>query len=112
MDRKAPDRRFMCQASSIAFLANQDFDFNKLFKYGIPYLNSNEEEMLLKRFEEKQKLKEEKPDIISISDTDKPQIEEIWYIIYFLHFSPCLILLENFNRFKRNSFEKCLEVLR
>lgn len=68
----------MCQASSIAFLANQDFDFNKLFKYGIPYLNTNEEEKLIKRLEEKQKIREENQDVIPISDTDKPQIEEIW----------------------------------
>lgn len=79
MNRQAPDNRFMCQASSIAFLANQDFDFNKLFKQGIPYLNANEEEKLIKRMEEKQKLKEENnQDLIPISDNDKPQIEEIW----------------------------------
>lgn len=69
----------MCQTSSIAFLANQDFDFNKLFKYGIPYLRASEEEKLVKRLEEKQKIKEENNvDLIPISDNDKPQIEEIW----------------------------------
>lgn len=78
MNRHAADCRFMCQTSSIAFLANQDFDFNKLFKYGIPYLNANEEEKLVKRLEEKQKVKEENnQELIPISDTDKPQIEEI-----------------------------------
>jgi len=60
------------------FLANQDFDFNKLFKYGIPYLNANDEEKFMKRLEEKQKLKEENIETIPISDTDKPKIEEIW----------------------------------
>lgn len=79
MNRQALDSRFMCQASSIAFLANQDFDFNKLFKHGIPYLNASEEEKLVKRLEEKQKLKEENnQDFIPIPDSDKPQIEEIW----------------------------------
>ncbi|XP_072749603.1 poly(A)-specific ribonuclease PARN isoform X2 [Anoplolepis gracilipes] len=78
MNRLAPDCRFMCQTSSIAFLANQDFDFNKLFKYGIPYLRANEEERLTKRLEEKQKIREEySQDLILISDNDKPQIEEI-----------------------------------
>ncbi|XP_029680037.1 poly(A)-specific ribonuclease PARN-like [Formica exsecta] len=78
MNRHAPDCRFMCQTSSIAFLANQDFNFNKLFKYGIPYLRANEEEKLAKRLEEKQKIKEENnQDLIPISDNDKPQIEEI-----------------------------------
>lgn len=63
----------------MVFLANQDFDFNKLFKHGIPYLNINEEENLLKRMKEKQKQREEYLDAtISISDADKPQIEEIW----------------------------------
>lgn len=84
MNRQAPDCRFMCQASSIAFLANQDFDFNKLFKYGIPFLSANEEEKLIKRLEEKQKSREENNyDIIPISDTDKPQVEEIWYSYFF-----------------------------
>jgi len=79
MNRQAPDSRFMCQASSMAFLANQDFDFNKLFKHGIPYLSASEEEKLVKRLEEKQKLKEENnQDLIPIPDNDKPQIEEIW----------------------------------
>ena len=32
--RTAPDTRFMCQTSSIDFLTQQDFDFNKLFKEG------------------------------------------------------------------------------
>lgn len=79
MNRLAPDCRFMCQASSITFLVNQNFDFNKLFKYGIPYLNADEEEKLIKRMEEKQKQKEENHDqVIPMSDTDKTQIEEIW----------------------------------
>ncbi|XP_012226535.1 poly(A)-specific ribonuclease PARN [Linepithema humile] len=77
MNRQA-DCRFMCQASSIAFLANQDFDFNKLFKHGIPFLSANEEEKLIKRLEEKQKIREDNNyDVIPISDTDKPQVEEI-----------------------------------
>lgn len=79
MNRQTPDSRFMCQASSIAFLANQDFDFNKLFRHGIQYLSASEEEKLAKRLEEKQKLKEElNQDLIPIPDNDKPQIEEIW----------------------------------
>ncbi|XP_076653140.1 poly(A)-specific ribonuclease PARN isoform X2 [Halictus rubicundus] len=73
----APDSRFMCQASSIAFLSAQDFDFNKLFKLGIPYLTSSEEEKLVKRLEERQKSRDEVPELISISDEDKPQITEI-----------------------------------
>jgi len=77
INRQVTDTRFMCQSSSLIFLANKDFDFNKLFKHGIPYLTASDEEKLVKRLEEKRKMKEESY-IIPITDTDKPQIEEIW----------------------------------
>ncbi|KAG7212022.1 hypothetical protein KM043_011217 [Ampulex compressa] len=77
IDRTGPDCRFMCQTASINFLANQGFDFNKLFKHGIPYLTTSEEERLTKRLEERQKAREEVLESIPISDYDKPQIEEI-----------------------------------
>lgn len=32
--RPGPDRLFMCQSSSLDFLASQDFDFNKLIREG------------------------------------------------------------------------------
>ncbi|XP_014206531.1 poly(A)-specific ribonuclease PARN isoform X2 [Copidosoma floridanum] len=77
-NRTTPDCRFKCQASSIAFLANQGFDFNKLFKYGIPYLTKEEEEKLNKKLEEKQKARDEDEfDLIPIPDQDKSKIEEI-----------------------------------
>lgn len=44
--RQAPDRRFLCQSSSIDFLIHQGFDFNKLFKEGISYLTPSQEEAL------------------------------------------------------------------
>lgn len=62
----------------MSFLANQGFDFNKLFKDGIPYLTQNEQENLVKKMEEKQKMREEGLDYIQISEDDKPQIEDIW----------------------------------
>ena len=68
----------MCQASSISFLANQGFDFNKLFKYGIPYLTKADEEKLNKKLEEKQKMKDDSFDLIPIPDDNKSQVEEIW----------------------------------
>ncbi|KZC04656.1 Poly(A)-specific ribonuclease PARN [Dufourea novaeangliae] len=77
LNRAAPDCRFMCQASSISFLTTQGFDFNKLFKLGIPYLTTSEEEKLVKRLEERQKARDEVPELIPISDDDRPQIEEI-----------------------------------
>ena len=78
LHRGAPDCRFVCQASSIAFLANQGFDFNKLFNHGIPYLTSIEEEKLKKKLEEKQRIREEGLDLVPIPDHEKPQIEDIW----------------------------------
>ena len=40
--RGAPDRRFLSQTSSIDFLIGQGFDFNKLFKEGVPFLLPSE----------------------------------------------------------------------
>ncbi|KAK9309234.1 hypothetical protein QLX08_000987 [Tetragonisca angustula] len=79
LNRSATDCRFMCQTSCMSFLASQGFDFNKLFKFGIPYLTANEEERLVKRLEEKQKMREETVggELLHISDVDRPQIEEI-----------------------------------
>ncbi|EFN75773.1 poly(A)-specific ribonuclease PARN [Harpegnathos saltator] len=103
LNYRAPDCRFMCQASSIAFLASQNFDFNKLFKHGIPYLNINEEEKLIKRMEERQRQKEEYNDaVIPISDTDKPQIEEICSKIEdFLASDKEELTIERCNKFMR-----------
>ncbi|PSN44566.1 Poly(A)-specific ribonuclease PARN [Blattella germanica] len=47
--------RFMCQSSSIEFLSSQGFDFNKLFREGIPYLTQSEEQKLRENLEEKHK---------------------------------------------------------
>ncbi|CAJ0767061.1 16635_t:CDS:10 [Entrophospora sp. SA101] len=40
---------FMCSGSSLHFLSNCGFDFNKLISYGIPFLNYTDEEKLLQR---------------------------------------------------------------
>ncbi|KAL7979327.1 hypothetical protein Chor_015351 [Crotalus horridus] len=52
-NRTSPDVKFVCQSSSIDFLANQGFDFNKVFRNGIPYLNQEEERQLQEQYEEK-----------------------------------------------------------
>ncbi|XP_012258948.2 poly(A)-specific ribonuclease PARN-like [Athalia rosae] len=77
LNRAAPDCRFMCQASCMSFLADRGFDFNKLFHKGIPYLTSAEEEKLGKKIEERQKAREDAPDLIPIPEDDRLQIEEI-----------------------------------
>ncbi|KAM3916669.1 poly(A)-specific ribonuclease PARN [Leptodactylus fuscus] len=52
-NRNSPDKKFVCQSSSIDFLANQGFDFNKVFRDGIPYLNQEEERQLRDQQEDK-----------------------------------------------------------
>ncbi|XP_065208665.1 poly(A)-specific ribonuclease PARN-like isoform X2 [Planococcus citri] len=47
------DVNFLCQASSISFLSNAGFDFNKLIKEGIPYLTLADEETLLNELNQK-----------------------------------------------------------
>ncbi|XP_053472268.1 poly(A)-specific ribonuclease PARN [Ictalurus furcatus] len=51
--RASPDIKFICQSSSIDFLASQGFDFNKVFRNGIPYLNQGEESQLREQYEER-----------------------------------------------------------
>ncbi|KAM9856589.1 poly(A)-specific ribonuclease PARN [Aulostomus maculatus] len=52
-NRTSPDIKFICQSSSIDFLASQGFDFNKVFCHGIPYLNQDEEAQLREQTEER-----------------------------------------------------------
>ncbi|XP_056890770.1 poly(A)-specific ribonuclease PARN [Takifugu flavidus] len=52
-NRTSPDKKFICQSSSIDFLASQGFDFNKVFCNGIPYLNQEEEAQLREQTEER-----------------------------------------------------------
>ncbi|GFW43198.1 poly(A)-specific ribonuclease PARN [Trichonephila clavipes] len=44
--RQAPDPRFICQTSSLHFLASHGFDFNKVIYEGIPYLTLASENKL------------------------------------------------------------------
>ncbi|KAI4456572.1 poly a -specific ribonuclease/target of egr1 member 1 [Holotrichia oblita] len=51
------DQRFLCQVSSIDFLVSQGFDFNKLFRHGISYLNSVQESKYREALNETQKIR-------------------------------------------------------
>ncbi|KAJ9589498.1 hypothetical protein L9F63_017315, partial [Diploptera punctata] len=82
--RSASDSRFLCQSSSIEFLASQGFDFNKLFKEGIPYLTQPEEQKMRENLEEKHKSEansennlEEPPPPIPIPDQHVSFIEDV-----------------------------------
>lgn len=55
--RNAPDPRFMCQTSSIDFLINQRFDFNKLFRDGVSYMRPCELDKLKNSLEERQQVR-------------------------------------------------------
>lgn len=41
---RGQDRRFLCQTRCINFLADSNFDFNKLFRSGIPFMNADQEQ--------------------------------------------------------------------
>ncbi|KAI0224703.1 Poly(A)-specific ribonuclease PARN [Lamellibrachia satsuma] len=64
-NRQAPDIRFLCQSSSIDFMVSQDFDFNKVFKDGIPYLLPSAEEKLRESLHHKHQLMEDNHDVSS-----------------------------------------------
>lgn len=49
-NRQCPDVRFLCQSSSIDFLTEHGFDFNKLFRDGISYLRPYDEQKLREHF--------------------------------------------------------------
>ena len=49
-NRQCPDVRFLCQSSSIDFLTEHGFDFNKLFREGISYLRPYDEQKLREHF--------------------------------------------------------------
>ncbi|XP_076309191.1 poly(A)-specific ribonuclease PARN-like isoform X2 [Tachypleus tridentatus] len=53
--RQCFDHQFLCQASSLEFLASKGFDFNRLISDGIPYLLPEEEEKVKTILEEKHK---------------------------------------------------------
>ncbi|RZB38999.1 poly(A)-specific ribonuclease PARN [Asbolus verrucosus] len=83
VNKNIPDQRFLCQTSSINFLTTQGFDFNKLFKSGISYLNITEESDYRDKLEEKQKLRnnqissQQNSEVIPIPDDMQPMIDDI-----------------------------------
>lgn len=82
MSRYAPDCRFLCQSSSMEFLSNHNFDFNKLFKHGIPFLTVPDEQVLQNELLNRYKqncLQSQTPskvsDYIPIPENHKAEIE-------------------------------------
>lgn len=83
-NRSSPDIKFICQSSSIDFLASQGFDFNKVFCHGIPYLNQEEEAQLREQMEERRNQHANgvgTPSFISLSKSPAHVPEEHKYFI-------------------------------
>ena len=107
-NRSAPDVRFMCQTSSIDFLIQQNFDFNKLFKDGIPYLRPNDELKIKDIISERQNLRQTQQttpngSTFVVLDKDKEFIEEIYKKVetWLENPSEQELLLEGYNGFQR-----------
>ncbi|XP_022911261.2 poly(A)-specific ribonuclease PARN-like [Onthophagus taurus] len=83
--KHVPDQRFLCQASSIDFLITQNFDFNKLFRDGIPYLNEHQEAKYRDSLKEVQKVRATQASsnnlnesrVVSSKEQDKIFIENV-----------------------------------
>ncbi|CAK1546976.1 unnamed protein product [Leptosia nina] len=75
--RPGPEKIFLCQSSSLDFLASQGFDFNKLIKEGISYMTEPSETRLRDFLTERQKSYTNDKGTISIPNEFKSQIEDI-----------------------------------
>ncbi|CAH0719594.1 unnamed protein product, partial [Brenthis ino] len=75
--RPGLEKTFLCQSSSLDFLASQGFDFNKLIKEGISYMTEPTESKLRENLAEKQSRSNNEKDTITIPPENKPQIEAI-----------------------------------
>lgn len=53
------DQTFRCSGSSLSFLAEQNFDFNKLFRHGISCCTQDVAVKLREKYDERQKSREE-----------------------------------------------------
>ncbi|XP_063896141.1 poly(A)-specific ribonuclease PARN [Helicoverpa armigera] len=75
--RPGPDRMFLCQSSSLDFLASNGFDFNKLIREGISYMTASTEAKLRESLIERQQTYSKEKDAVRIPDENKQQIEDI-----------------------------------
>ncbi|XP_022830630.1 poly(A)-specific ribonuclease PARN-like isoform X2 [Spodoptera litura] len=78
--RPGPDRLFLCQSSSLDFLASNGFDFNKLIREGISYMTSATETKLRENLAERQLSYSKEKDAVRIPDENRQQIEDIWIL--------------------------------
>ncbi|XP_059059096.1 poly(A)-specific ribonuclease PARN-like isoform X2 [Achroia grisella] len=72
-----PEKMFLCQSSSLDFLAAQGFDFNKLIRDGISYMTGPTESKLREALAEKQKNYTVVKNIIPIPEEHKQYIKDV-----------------------------------
>nr|XP_026490912.1 poly(A)-specific ribonuclease PARN-like isoform X1 [Vanessa tameamea]XP_026490913.1 poly(A)-specific ribonuclease PARN-like isoform X2 [Vanessa tameamea] len=75
--RPGPEKMFLCQSSSLDFLAAQGFDFNKLIKEGISYMTEPIESRLRENLAERQSRSNSEQESITIPVEQRSQIEDI-----------------------------------
>ncbi|CAH2106692.1 unnamed protein product [Euphydryas editha] len=75
--RPGPEKMFLCQSSSLDFLAAQGFDFNKLIKEGISYMTEPIETKLRENLTERQNRMNNENEAITIPEEHRNQIEDI-----------------------------------
>lgn len=106
LDKQDKERYFLSQASSLSFLADNGFDFNKLIREGISYLNLNQEQIV------QEKIKDRNPDNVHISnDVDKSFVDDMMKQIgefmndqeteelcmfFFVYFAKCALTIYRF----------------
>lgn len=77
-NRSAPDKRFLCQSSSIDFLVSNGFDFNKVFREGIPYMTSQQEHHIRTFLEQKHSEQNNQSfTAIEVPDDQKQFLEDV-----------------------------------
>lgn len=67
---------FSCQNVCLDFLVENKFDFNKLIRDGITYMNGNEEEELRERMKPKAQDKFEKLDLSTVDKKSMQTLED------------------------------------
>lgn len=79
LDRQDKERYFLSQASSLSFLAENGFDFNKLIRDGISYLNFSQARLVSERMAERRKdgPNNRNDRIVNISELDKVFVADV-----------------------------------
>jgi len=72
------DKRFVCQASSLQFLAKNKFDFNKFVYQGIPYLSKSQEDILRKRGPP---VPQSHATVLPLNESDVTFLATIWEVL-------------------------------